>query len=265
MKGKSAKKKLTELKRRPIRQDNGSKEDKIALARSWLQRAIHPIVCRSDLTVVDGHRRLDGLEMLGETEVEVFITDEDLNESDMTEIGLTTVIHRADLSGYEKWQALKQLLEINAGWDQKTLAEHLHLDPSSVTRLLSPSKTIPEAVEALKAGKITISDSYALSKLGQDDQPGLLALKLSGASRDTLERQGRKKRAASAAPAVRTSRIKCPLAGGPVVTVAGDEISLDDAIEALKEATKAMQKARDTGLDASTAQRVWSDMAKAGA
>ncbi len=49
-----------------------------------------------------------------------------------------------------------------------------------------------------------------------------------------------------------------------MVTVAGEEISLDEAIDALKEAMKAMQKARDTGLDAKTAQAVWKDMAAAG-
>ncbi|MDG3006441.1 ParB/RepB/Spo0J family partition protein [Paludisphaera mucosa] len=262
MKGKHARKSIAALKLRPIRQGNGSAEELKSLARSWLGRAIHPIVCRPDLTVADGHRRLEGLKLLGETEVEVFITEEDLDDNQLTQIALTTAIHRADLTGYEKWQACRELLELNQ-WQGKELAEHLHLDPSSVTRLMSPSKCIPEAVEALKAGRITISDTYALSKLDQADQPGLLALKLSGASRDTLERQGRKTRAASA-PAVRASKIKCPLVSGSVVTVAGDEISLDDAIEALKEAAKAMQKARDTGLDAKTAQAVWRDMALAG-
>ena len=68
----------------------------------------------------------------------------------------------------------------------------------------------------------------------------------------------------SRASRVRASTIRCPLAGGPVVTVSGDELSLDEAIDALKEALKAMTKARDTGLDAKTAQAVWKDVAKAG-
>jgi hypothetical protein len=44
----------------------------------------------------------------------------------------------------------------------------------------------------------------------------------------------------------------------------GEELSLDEAIDSLKEAIKAMSKARDTGLDAKTAMAVWKDMARAG-
>jgi hypothetical protein len=119
-------------------------------------------------------------------------------------------------------------------------------------------------VEALRDNKISISDCYEISKAGdRDSQLQLLALKNAGASRDVLAAKGRKQRAA-AAPAVRVSKIKCPLPSGHVITVAGDSISLDDAIESLKEALKAMTKARDTGLSAASAQRVWADMSKAG-
>jgi hypothetical protein len=93
--------------------------------------------------------------------------------------------------------------------------------------------------------------SPALPSLGRGDH------------RDSRQQAGRRKRA-EATPAVRTSRIRCPLVGGATVTVAGADISLDEAIEALKDAIKAMTKARDTGLDAKTAQAVWRDMAKAG-
>ena len=101
MKGKHARKAIAALKKRPIRQGNGSAEELKALALSWLERAIHPIICRLDLTVVDGHRRIAGLELLGETEVEVFITEEELDDNQLTQIALTTAIHRADLSGYD--------------------------------------------------------------------------------------------------------------------------------------------------------------------
>ena len=234
------------------------------LGLSLKERQLQPILCRPDGTIVAGHRRFRAAKLVGLESLQVIIVEGDLTPAQIRAIQLTENIHRSDLTGYEKWLACRELLELNPDWQGKDLAAHLHLDPGSVTRINSPSKCIPEAVEALKAGKITISDTYAMSKLDPTGQSGLLVLKLSGASRDTLERQGRKTRAASV-PAVRASKIKCPLVSGPVVTVAGDEISLDDAIEALKEATKAMQKARDTGLDASTAQRVWSDMAKAGA
>ena len=64
---------------------------------------------------------------------------------------------------------------MNPSWQLKDLAEALHLDPSTVTRLLSPSKCIPAVQDALKQGKIGISDCYPISKLPESEQAGLLA------------------------------------------------------------------------------------------
>ncbi len=79
MNGHYLKVRIADLKLNPIRSAKGTDESNKALARSWLSRPIHPIFCRSDLTVGDGHRRLDGMLKLGIEEVEVFVTDEDLS------------------------------------------------------------------------------------------------------------------------------------------------------------------------------------------
>jgi hypothetical protein len=63
---------------------------------------------------------------------------------------------------------------------------------------------------------------------------------------------------------VRTAKIKCPLPNGQIVTVAGNELSLEDAIESLSEAVKLMKAALAKGLNAKTAERVWKDVAAAG-
>ena len=264
MKGKTIRVRIADLKRHRVRTKKRSPEELEALARSYLETPYHPILCSPDMIVGDGNGRLDGLLLLGETEVDVFVLEEAQDEKSLIKMGFVTAYFREGLSQYEQALAIKSFKEAEPDAPNKDVAKDFKVDPAKVTRATSLFSCIPEVIEAAKAGQIGESDWYAISKLPSAAQPGLLALKLSGASRDVLERQGRKQRAASA-PAVRASKIKCPLVSGPVVTVAGDEISLDDAIEALKEATKAMQKARDTGLDASTAQRVWSDMAKAGA
>ena len=264
MKGKRVRVKIADLNLRPMRQDSGTEGELEALAESWLDRPVHDIIVTPSLNVGDGNRRVIGLKLKGETEVEVFMTDEELDDKALTEIGLTTSIHRADLSAFDKSQACVKLLELNPGWQNQDLARCLKLDPSTVTRLLSPSKCVPEVVEALRENKIAISDAYEISKaVDREDQLRLLSLKNAGASREVLAAQGRKQRAA-ATPAVRVSKIKCPLPSGQVITVSGQELSLDEAIESLKEAIKAMTKARDTGLDAKTAMAVWKDMAKAG-
>ena len=264
MEGKRTRLKIADLKRRPMRQQNGTEDELKALAQSWLERPVHEIIVCPSRKVVDGHRRLAGLELLGETEVDVFITNQELDDKAVLEVGLTTAIHRADLSGFDKFQACVKLLELNPGWQNQDLARCVKLDPSTVTRLLSPSKCVAEVVEALRENKIAISDAYEISKaIDREDQLRLLSLKNAGASREVLAAQGRKQRAA-ATPAVRVSKIKCPLPSGQVITVSGQELSLDEAIDSLKEAIKAMSKARDTGLDAKTAMAVWKDMAKAG-
>ena len=264
MEGKRARLKIADLKRRPMRQQSGTEEELKSLAQSWLERPVHDIIVCPSRKVVDGHRRLTGLELLGETEVDVLLTNQELDDKAVLEVGLTTAIHRADLSGFDKFQACVKLLELNPGWQNQDLARCVKLDPSTVTRLLSPSKCVAEVVEALRENKIAISDAYEISKaVDREDQLRLLSLKNAGASREVLAAQGRKQRAA-ATPAVRVSKIKCPLPSGQVITVSGQELSLDEAIDSLKEAIKAMTKARDTGLDAKTAQAVWKDMAKAG-
>ncbi len=262
MEGKRTKVKIADLKRRPMRQQNGTEDELKALAQSWLERPVHDILVCPSRKVVDGHRRLAGLELLGQTEAEVFVTDHELDDKAVLEVGLTTAIHRADLSGFDKFQACVKLLELNPDWQGKDLAERLHLDPSSVTRLLSPSKCSPAWQNALRDGKVGISDCYAASKLAEADQGGLLALKLSGASRDVLESQGRKRRASSV-PAVRASKIKVPLVSGATVTISGDEISLEEAIEAAGEALKQMKAAVAKGLNAKTAMNVWKDIVAA--
>ncbi|MFZ1934981.1 MAG: ParB/RepB/Spo0J family partition protein [Thermoguttaceae bacterium] len=222
---------------------------------------LQPVVAKPDGTILCGERRWRAAQLVGMTELSVVIAERPLSDCEVRIIQLTENIQRTDLSGYEKWVGCAELLGMNPDWQLKDLAEHLKLDPSMVTRLLSPSKCIGAVQEALKAGKLGISDCYAISRLPEADQAGLLALKLSGASRDAIESKVRKQR--NGTPAVRVSRIKCPLPSGAVVQVSGAEISLDEAIDAMKEAVKAMQKASETGLDAKTAQAVWRDMAKA--
>ena len=125
---------------------------------------------------------------------------------------------------------------------------------------MSPSKCIGAVQDALKDGKLGISDCYAISRLPERDQAGLLALKLSGATRDQIEHKVRKQR--NGTPAVRVSRIKCPLASGTVIQVSGEEISLDDMIAAIVELLKEAKCASEQGLDAKTFERVCKDKAK---
>ena len=224
---------------------------------------IQPVVARPDGTILCGERRVRAARLVGLTELTVIISDQKLTDSEIRMRQVAENVHRADLTGWEKYVAYYELLTLNPGWQQKDLADYLHLDPASVSRLLSASKCSKDWQDAFRDGKVTISDIYAASKLPIEDQAGLLALKLTGASRDDLERAGRRKRA-GATSAARSSKIKVPLVSGAVVTVSGDEISLDDAIEAAGEAVKQMKAALAKGITAKSAMAYWKDVAAAG-
>jgi len=233
------------------------------LGESLRSKQLQPVLAQPDGTLIAGERRYRAAKLVGLATLEVKIADEQLSESQVKVWQLTENMLRSDLSGFEKWTGCYELMCTNPTWTMKDLADALHLDPSMVTRLLSPSKCIPAWQEALGAGTVGISDCYAASKLPETEQAGLLALKLSGASRDTIEQASRKSRNGSA-PAVKVSRLRCALPSGVAVQFTGEGISLEDAIEAMGELTKELKRAIEQGLDSKTVVRVLADKAKKG-
>jgi ParB/RepB/Spo0J family partition protein len=232
------------------------------LGESLRAKQLQPVLAQPDGTIIAGERRWRAAMLVELATLEVKIADEPLSESQVRLWQLVENLQRADLSGYEKWLGCAELMCMNPAWKLQDLAEHLHLDPSMVTRLLSPSKCIEAAQDALRDGKLGISDCYAISKLPQGEQAALLALKLSGASRDSIEQAGRKSRNGGT-PAVKLSRCRVPLPTGTTVVVSGPEMSLADLIDALSSALDAARKASKDGLDVKTMQAVMKDKAKA--
>ena len=175
-----------------LRVSPGDEEELKRLARSYKKRPVHPLIARPDGTMLDGTRRVLGLRLIGEAEAEFLITDEDLRPEDILEIQLVTAIHRAGLTGYEKWQGCVRLMQLHPEWQQVDLANFLSLTPASVTYMLSPSKCLPVIQEALKAERITLADCYTLSKVSDAEQHGMLAAKLNGTKPEELRRQARR-------------------------------------------------------------------------
>lgn len=224
---------------------------------------LQPLLVRKDMTLLAGERRLRAMLLVGIQQAQAIITERELSEQEIRVIQLTENVHRADLTGWEKFVGVSELVKLHPDMTQKDLAEKvLHLDPASVTRILSPARCIPAAQEALKANRISISDCYALSKVSETEQERLLDMKLRGASRDQLEAAGRKARSNGQTQAVKLARVRCPLSAGTVVTVSGAEMDLDGVIEALTGALEAARRANKEGLDVKTLERVMRDKAK---
>lgn len=223
---------------------------------------LQPLLVMTNHKLLAGHRRLLAAKATGLETIPVIITDRLLSDSEIRLIQLTENMHRADLTGFEKWTGCYELMCMNPAWQMKDLAEHLYLDPSMVTRLLSPSKCIPAVQTALEEGKIGISDCYAISKLPEKEQAGLLAQKLCGASRDALESHGRKTRNRNST-SVRLSRVKIAMPQGATVVVCGKELSMTEVVELLTETLKEARKAAEQ-YDVKTWQSMMRDRARAG-
>ncbi len=229
------------------------------LGESLAVKQLQPVLAKPDGTLIAGERRLRAAALVGLKDLLAVVAEEALTDAQVRIFQLTENIHRASLTGFEKWHACEELLRLNPDWRAKDLAEHLKIVESTLTKYLSPSRCVPAVQQALEAGRIGITDCYAMSLLPPEDQTALLALKLAGASRDRVVQEGRKKRTGGS-PVVKVSRIKCPLPSGATVQVSGEGISLDDAIEAAQEWIKAAKKAAEQGLDARTFQAVMRDL-----
>ena len=252
---------IEDLNSRKVEIDEGIRELCNSIVTNGL---LQPLIILDDYRLVAGYRRLAALRLGGVESAAVSIYPSTLTPSQIKVINLTENVQRVDLSEPETYAACSELMKLNPEWSRKDLAAHLGKDPSTVTRWLCPDDLIPEAKRAFLDGKFGFAKAYAIAKLPHESQGGLLNLTLSGATRDVLEQQGRKRRA-SVVPTVRASKIIIALTGGAKVVVSGDDMTLDEAIEAVQEAHKEMRKGRDQGLDAKTLQAVCRDKAKASA
>lgn len=226
------------------------------LGKSLRKRQLAPVWATSLGLLLIGYGRLDAAELEGLEELDVVITDEELTEADILIIQAQENWLREDLAETDRVHVVERLKALCPTLMAKDIAERLHVDPSTITRLMAvSSKVIPAVREAFEAGAITLSHAYELSKVDSRQQHELLAVAVNGGSRDAISTERRRRRNVSGS-AVRLTRVKCPLANATVI-VSGDAVGLDEAIEACIAATKAMKAARDEGLDAKTAQAVW--------
>jgi ParB family transcriptional regulator, chromosome partitioning protein len=222
---------------------------------------LQPVGATEDGRMIFGHGRYLAAKAAGIKTLEVKLFPATLSDTQFKLIRAAENLQRKELTGHQKWLLCAELMSGNPAWAMKDLAERLHLDPSMVTRLLSPSKCIQAWQEALAAGKVGISDCYAASKLNETEQAELLRLKLSGASRDAIEQAGRKARAAGT-PTVRMSKVKIAMPQGASVVVSGPELSMSDLVELLSETLKEARKAAEQ-FDVKTWVRMMADKAKA--
>jgi ParB/RepB/Spo0J family partition protein len=240
-------------------------EELRALRDSLMKKQLIPLLAKPDGTLIDGWRRWSAAKLDGKPErLDVIITDEMLTETQVREFQLVNVLHRADLEPYEEFRGCRDWLKLNPGATAKDLAARIDRDPSMLVRILSLAKCIQPVQQAAADGKLGPSEWYAIAKAPTEaEQAAMLAAKLAGASRDQLEQRNRKRNGDN--NGVKVNRLKIPLGTqGRSVTIAGNNLSLDDAIEIMQETLKFARKAQSENLDGKTWAQVMKQKAKSG-
>ncbi len=226
---------------------------------------LQPIGVRYDrVHVVWGLGRLIAAVAAGLKEIPAVVLDEAMADWQCRSLSLVENVVRSDLTQFQLWQSCLALLQDRPDWGLGDLAKALSYDASSITRVMSPSKIIPDAVEALREAKINLGHTYAISKAGDpESQRGILSLCLSGATRDAAEKAVRKLKsaAAPAAAAVKADRVKIATKEATVV-VTGTDLCMLSLVELLSEVLKEARKSADQ-FDIKTWQRMMADKAKA--
>ncbi len=209
--------------------------------------------------LVAGERRLRGMKLVGMAECQALVVA-DMDAAQTEVVQWIENAHRSDLQPFEKAVALKGIKE-KKGWNNKELAQHLHVDGSLPGKYLSVFDTIPAVQEAARAGKIGVSAWYSVSLVAAGEQAALLDMHMAGLPRDQIAELSKKKRT-PVRDAVKVARVRCPLSTGTVVTVQGPEMSLEELIEALASTLESARKANRESIDVKTWARVMADKAK---
>jgi ParB family transcriptional regulator, chromosome partitioning protein len=242
-----------------IRTDYGTDAEQRLFGESVKTCQLQALVCLNDGTLVCGYRRFHCGVLVGMTEFDVTILPDQLSSSQIKCYRLTENIQRKDLNAWEMWQSCAELLTMNSTWQMRDLAAHLHFDPSSITRYLSPSKCIEAAQNALREGRIGISDCYEFSQETPEVQTKLLDLKLTGASRSVI--RATRKSKSEEAESIRMSRVKIAMPHGATMVINGIDLSMSDVVELLTETLKEARKAAEQ-YDVKTFQSMMKDKSK---
>ncbi len=121
--------------------------------------------------ILAGERRFRAAKMVGFGHLRCIVWH-DVGPEDRFELQLIENALRVDLTPMEQARAYQRLKK-SRGWNDRRLAERLHVHPAKVTRALALLR-LPEAVQGqVESGKLTPSAAYEVSKAPRAQQSGL--------------------------------------------------------------------------------------------
>ncbi len=235
-----------------------------ALGKGLREKQLAPIWVNSKNVVRIGEGRVLAARLEGLETLEAIVTDELEDEGALTLAQSQENWLRDDLKDADRVGIVLRLKELYPKALAKDIAEKLHVDPSTITRLMSVSTVVPPVREAFEAGAITLSHVYELSKLDGQCQHELLPVALNGATRDFIGREGRKTRKArpKGGDPVSSSSVTIPLPSGIKVIVRGKRMTLAEVVDCLSECIDAAKKGLKEKLSVKSWQAVLKDKSK---
>jgi ParB family transcriptional regulator, chromosome partitioning protein len=247
-----------------FRSELGPEEDLRRLGENMLACGqLESVGALPNLELLYGFRRLAAAKLVGIKFLDARIFDRPFKKLEIHTINFCENMHRLDLSGYDKWKACEQMLNASPGLTAKELAQQVNMNPSAITKLLSPAKCIPEWQDALRAGEVGIGDCYQASLVPPEQQPLLLEMKRSGESRDGLSRAIRQTRPVKSRDSVKAARITISLGCGTKIVIRGRRMAMSDLVDTFVDCLEAARKGIKDQLDVKTWQCVMRDKAMA--
>lgn len=234
-----------------------------ALGRSVIKRQIHPLIVLGDI-ILDGECRWRGVMLeKPDHELDVIAVDREMTGVEVCELQLVSAMHSATLTSYDQALACKEWMAANPQAAAKDLAEKIDRDPSMVGILLSLWRCIPAVHKAAEEGKIGPKAWKPISLLPEDQQPELLQMHLTGMAATQIAKISRQRRNGSGEEeSVKVTRLVSKVPGrSATITIAGQDLSLTDAIEIVQEWLKLAKKSAEEGLSAKTFAKAMSDKA----
>jgi hypothetical protein len=172
--------------------------------------------------------------------------------------GVDNLIHQ----DWEPGELMDYLLGlVEGGMQQQEIARKLGMDAGVVSGYLTIArKGCPLLLEGFRGGLIPFTTAAPIARQPLGEQFGLVEQARNGARREEVVRRTRKPKAD--APKARCITVITP--AGSKATIKGNDLSLEQAIEELREAVKIMERGLKDGLSAKTISKASAERAKAG-
>jgi hypothetical protein len=243
------------LKRPPAyaRIDVENDPDVPMLAESFINRPICPIICDSELTILDGNRRHAGvMQKDPDREVPVCVTDETLTPATFLEIQSESSAQTKSLTPFEDYRAIDTWLELTPGGTAKEFARRTRRNETVICKIYSLSRCVDAVQDAARINRIGYTAWHELSKLPPEQQLTALADYLDGKATRADLASRRRSTANGKAATVKASSIPVMLRSGIAITFKAESLTLSMALDALADLKQELKEAIDSDHDART-------------